>query len=311
MQARPSHRSHANDGQGPQPSMPGSCQAHLGKTSGVMNIATLIDRLFSKVRRDEPTRRVRLVREPAPDVIYAIGDVHGCLDLLAALEARILEDARSFSGTKLIVMLGDYVDRGPASAQVLDHLLADPPKGFERTCLAGNHEQEMLAVLSGARSESNWLSYGGRETLISYGIAEEQIRGLRPGSRKMKQVLAAHIPDEHLAFLAALPIVLVTKQAIFVHAAIPAGLSVEEMDDRQLLWDRGADSTPGSASPVIVHGHVPSGTVELSGGRIGVDTGAFTSGVLSALRMTGDGKFAVLTTRDDGAAELPVSVHGH
>ena len=116
-------------------------------------------------------RAARLMAEPSDcAAIYAIGDVHGCLDALLELEKRIVEDADAIEGRKLIVMLGDYVDRGPQSATVLYHLIAPPPAGFERVCLRGNHDDAFLAFLEGDPAGDWVLDHGAVETFQSYGV---------------------------------------------------------------------------------------------------------------------------------------------
>nr|WP_318011641.1 metallophosphoesterase [Mesorhizobium sp. CO1-1-8] len=110
--------------------------------------------------------RPRLDIDMQDAVVYAIGDVHGCYKELRALEQKILLDSLRFQSRKIIVMLGDYIDRGFQSARVLDHLLAPPPKGFQRICLAGNHEVAMLNYLDGNLSREPWLATGGLQTLF-------------------------------------------------------------------------------------------------------------------------------------------------
>ncbi|MDX8463703.1 metallophosphoesterase [Mesorhizobium sp. VK2D] len=104
-------------------------------------------------------------------VVYAVGDVHGCYDELRALEQKIQLDAAKFRGRKIIIMLGDYIDRGPQSRRVIEHLMAPPPKGFLRVCLAGNHEVAMLNYLDGYLSREPWPADGGRETRQSRSVA--------------------------------------------------------------------------------------------------------------------------------------------
>src|SRR5882757_1141637 len=120
-------------------------------------------------------------------VVYAIGDVHGCYKELRSLEQKILLDALPLRERKIIIMLGDYVDRGPQSARVLDHLLAPPPRGFLRVCLAGNHEIAMLNYLDGTLSRDPWLSVGGLQTLFSYGVDPTRLTDLHGSSEEVDQ----------------------------------------------------------------------------------------------------------------------------
>ncbi|MDX6767095.1 MAG: metallophosphoesterase family protein [Candidatus Methylacidiphilales bacterium] len=237
----------------------------------------------------------RLHAAQRPPLLYAIGDVHGCLTELKALEARIVADAASEPGEKWLVMLGDYVDRGPHSAQVIDHLLAPPPKGFKRICLRGNHEAAMLGALDGAGLET-WLGWGVESTLASYGLGAAQIALLSgPGRLSAKQqTLAAYIPDEHATFLRELPTMLTVPGYIFVHAGLRPGVPLAAQRDNDLLWIRGDFlDTDHDFGAVIVHGHTPADEPFLSAYRIGLDTGCFASGRLTGLRVDGDGAWVV------------------
>src|SRR6478609_8623701 len=117
--------------------------------------------------------------------IYAIGDVHGCLVALRQLEAKITADAMSHLHRPLVVMLGDVVDRGPASAQVIDHLLTTTPD-FDRICLAGNHEVAMAEFLDAPHPRHDWLEFGGLETLLSYGIEETALQQVRSKASRLR-----------------------------------------------------------------------------------------------------------------------------
>lgn len=241
---------------------------------------------------DEPGGAPRLSAAERPPLIYAVGDVHGCLDALKALEAKISADAAGEPGEKWLVMLGDYVDRGPQSAQVLDHLTAPPPAGFVRICLRGNHEAAMLAALEdGARIE-RWLAFGGEATLASYGLNATQISTLAGAgkARSKLQLLQAYVPDEHVAFLTGLPVMLSVPGYVFVHAGLRPGVPLERQRDSDLLWIRDeflvADHDFGV---VVVHGHTPAVEPFLSPRRIGIDTGCFASGRLTGLRVDANG----------------------
>src|SRR5918994_4153924 len=151
-------------------------------------------------------RRARLRLDTAGIAIYAVGDVHGCLDELLSLERAIVADGKNLPGRKIIIMLGDYVDRGPASSQVIDHLLAPPPAGFERICLAGNHEVVMLDYIDGRLGLADWMSMGAASTLLSYGIDHDRLVQIYRSSRQIDEVVRMTIPAAHIAFLRSLPI---------------------------------------------------------------------------------------------------------
>lgn len=241
---------------------------------------------------DQPTGIPRLSAAERPALIYAVGDVHGCLDALKGLEAKIVADAAGRPGEKWLVMLGDYVDRGPQSAQVLDHLTAPPPPGFTRICLRGNHEAAMLAALRDGASIERWLAFGGEATLASYGLNATQISMLAgPGKARNKlQLLQAYVPDEHVGFLTGLPVMLSVPGYVFVHAGLRPGVTLDRQRDSDMLWIRdeflAADHDFGVT---VVHGHTPAVEPFLSAHRIGIDTGCFASGRLTGLRVDAEG----------------------
>lgn len=239
--------------------------------------------------------RPRLSATAWPDAIYAIGDVHGCLGLLRQMERTIAEDAKEIGGEAWIVCLGDYVDRGPNSAGVIDYLLAPQPDGLKRICLAGNHETMMLEHLRDATKAGGWLELGAAETLASYGIDAQSYAGLSRTNRR--QILASHIPVEHETFLADLPVSLSVPGAVFVHAGLRAGVPVEEQTESDLLWIRGGFiDRPRTDGPWVVHGHTPVERPEIDGRRIAIDTAAFATGCLSAVRLMAEGPPLVFST---------------
>lgn len=238
------------------------------------------------------TLRRKLIFEGCPDVIYAIGDVHGCCDLLLTLKQAIIADAQQVSGTKLLIFLGDYVDRGPQSAAVLDLLMSQSIPNIQCICLAGNHEDVMLDFISTPYRNHPWLKHGGLETLHSYGIYE-----LPNSRRKLKTLLDHHIPEEHITFLKSLPSLCSFRNYCFVHAGIEDGVPLREQKDAILLWTRTTALIGASKNAfTIVHGHTPVETVYISNSHINVDTGAYQSGVLSAIKITVNGKITILST---------------
>lgn len=243
----------------------------------------------SREARD-PLRRLELPGDPA--FTYAIGDVHGCLDKLQALEAAIVADAADCDGLKLLVFLGDYVDRGPDSAGVLAHLVQPPPPGFQRVCLRGNHDDFLLRVLRRPEVASHWLELGGRETLLSYGYDLEHLSTIdRRGTMAVVEQFVAEFPAAHRAFLERLPVLLATASYVFVHAGLRPGLPLDAQADNDMLWIRDEfihhDGPPFSRP--VVHGHTPTVRPVLSRYRIGVDTGACMGGSLTAVRLSSEG----------------------
>jgi serine/threonine protein phosphatase 1 len=231
-----------------------------------------------------PGQRRKLFFDRAPDHIYAVGDVHGYDDTLGRLEDLIVADASRRDGTKWLVMLGDYVDRGPKSSAVLTRLTTRPLVGIRRICLAGNHDAVMLDFLGNPSPDHQWLRLGGLETLASYGL------NTLPGEREaQKKLLRSLIPVAHVAFLESLPSMLQVPGYCFVHAGLKRGVAPADQKDADLLWLRPSESGTNIAanSFVTVHGHTPVARVEIGTERINVDTGIYMSGVLSAVRLSG------------------------
>jgi serine/threonine protein phosphatase 1 len=253
-----------------------------------MKLTTAFRRLFPAPSARKPIRaRPHLVADTWPAALYAVGDVHGCLAQLLQLERKIVADASATAGEKWIVMLGDYVDRGPDSAGVLDHLLARPPAGFQRFCLAGNHETMMLDFLSTPRPDAAWLEYGGIETLASYGL---DIRAMNwHNSRATVAALASAIPEEHIDFIRKAPLYLSLPGTLMVHAGIRPGMPLEDQSEQDLLWIREPFLDAAMPEgPRVVHGHTPASEPVVTPFRIAVDTGAYATGRLTAAKLTPD-----------------------
>ncbi len=236
-------------------------------------------------------QRQRLTFARTPDIIYAIGDVHGELELLLEIEARIVADATATGGEKWIIQLGDLIDRGPHSAHVLDHMLDPPPPGFKRFCIAGNHEIMMLKALENPAFMDVWLRNGGGETLASYGMSRDEIRSSKTSSRNFAQKIESFVPREHLEFLASLPVAIETPGHIFVHAGMASGKPLAEQSDRDLtLTSRDFLNLPVLHEKVIVHGHHVVQNACYRNNRISIDTGAYLSGRLTAVRLESGGQ---------------------
>lgn len=224
---------------------------------------------------------------PAGQRVYAVGDIHGRLDLLDALLASIDADdrARGPAQTELI-FLGDLVDRGPDSAGVVDRLIAlgeARPVRF----LMGNHEEVFLRALDGdARALRFLIRIGGRETLLSYGISIEQYRDL--DYDELLEVARAKVPPAHLAFLAGFETMIEVGDYLFVHAGLRPGIAVEDQKTSDLCWIRDdfLDHRE-SFGKMVVHGHSITDGIDERPNRIGIDTGAFASGRLTAIGLEG------------------------
>ncbi len=221
--------------------------------------------------------------------VYAIGDIHGRLDLLQGLERRILQDAGP-SATPLLVCLGDMIDRGPESYGVIEHLSAPPAAGLKRQCLMGNHEAMMLDFLRAPKAGAAWLACGGLETLGSYGAQESEVRAALARPRAMGYLLERILPAKHLDFLRALPHVALLPRFMLAHAGGHPARPPARQKRQDLLWGNPAlFTTPPRFGKDIVHGHFVVDTPRHAAGRVAVDTGAYAGGQLTAARLGVEG----------------------
>ncbi|MGE4218219.1 MAG: metallophosphoesterase family protein [Alphaproteobacteria bacterium] len=218
-----------------------------------------------------------------------MGDVHGECRLLEALLEEIGRDAAGLGATprRTVVFLGDYVDRGPDSRGVVDLLLQRPLNGAEHRFLLGNHEQAMLDFLRDPEAGAGWLAYGGIMTADSYGV--RAALPASPASRAaFRDALAAAMPPAHLAFLEALEPSATYGDYAFAHAGVRPGLSLDDQHPDDLLWIREPFlNWTGSFGKRIVHGHTIRPAPEVLPNRIGIDTGAYATGVLTAVALSG------------------------
>lgn len=216
---------------------------------------------------------------------YAVGDIHGRADLLARLLEKIRVDraGRAAPGRALIVFLGDYVDRGPHSREVIEQLIAfrgDP--AFESRFLLGNHEDAMLDYLDGRISGLGWAKHGGDTTLRSYGV-EPPREGSRTAWAARRDAFRAAVPPSHRTFLEQLELAVAQDRLLFVHAGIRPGVALEHQDKRDLLWIR-SEFLRGERDDrwLVVHGHTPKEEAYTGPGRLCLDSGSYISGRLTA-----------------------------
>ena len=229
----------------------------------------------------------RLAFHSWPAAVYAIGDVHGCLDQLVAMERRIASDGLELEGEKWIVTVGDHIDRGARSREVIDHVMGPAPQGFRRFALLGNHEAMLLDFLQNPAAHAYYLEEGGSETLASYGI--DLGTPLRSQSGALRALEA--LPAEHRKFMAELPVYLALPGWLFVHAGIRPGVPLSMQTDDDLIWIRSPFLTSQLTGGLrIVHGHTPSQDIVATPHRIDIDTHCFHTGRLSAVRVTPDGR---------------------
>ncbi|MEP0315845.1 MAG: metallophosphoesterase family protein [Hyphomonas sp.] len=253
---------------------------------------------------DTPVRQApvqvatRVTEAPEGECLYAIGDIHGRRDLLERLLEQIEQDSETLpAGTKrTLVFLGDYIDRGLQSRDVIDLLISDRLKDFETVFLMGNHEEALLRFLSDANFGKQWVRYGGGETLYSYGFqppntrtsltSHEAMTAAKKAWEKVWSGFRERLPKEHFEFYNSLQSYHVAGDYLFVHAGMRPDVPLEQQSARDLLWirDEFLDDTK-EFDHMVVHGHTPAEGVFRDNRRIGLDTGAFISGRLSAAKL--------------------------
>jgi serine/threonine protein phosphatase 1 len=224
---------------------------------------------------------------PEGSAVYAIGDIHGRLDLMSRLLEQVRADAERHSEDleRRLIFLGDYVDRGPESRKVVEFLRRRPLPGFAHVFLLGNHEEAMLDFIDGRSDGLAWLSYGGLETLMSYGVTLRSLPGTNESVEELREAARTAIPAEHVDFMRACVLSHCEGDYVFVHAGVRPGRPLALQDRQDLLWIR--DDFLRAASPlpgqVVVHGHTICDMPQDLGYRIDIDTGAFVSGRLTCL----------------------------
>lgn len=227
---------------------------------------------------------------------YAIGDIHGRLELLDALLAAVRADHEGRPAARgLLVFLGDLIDRGPQSAEVVERVRTLDWPGFRIITLGGNHEEVLVRILHGeARQVGGWLKFGGAEALLSYGADPAAIAALAPAEAQ-KRILDA-IPVTHRAFLEQLPDSFRFGNYLFVHAGIRPGIPLDQQSATDLRWIREPFlSDRRDHGMTVVHGHTVAEAVEELGHRIGIDTGAYATGRLTALGIDGEERWLLDT----------------
>jgi serine/threonine protein phosphatase 1 len=231
---------------------------------------------------------------------YAVGDIHGRLDLLNLLLAEIEADiAARPSRRNFIIFLGDFVDRGPESAGVVERLRTYAHPSARIIFLGGNHEEVLLNILAGKRGVlPSWLKFGGAECAMSYGIDVQELGRVHEDAAI--EMVRASVPREHREFLENLADTFRFGDYLFVHAGIRPGVAVDEQSRKDLRWIRDPFLSDAKEHGfVVVHGHTIVQSVEEKPNRIAIDTGAYHSGVLTALAIE-DGERWFLTGNEEG-----------
>ena len=236
--------------------------------------------------------------------VYAIGDVHGRLDLLDDALARIEADNEGRGPAQvIIVFLGDLIDRGPSSAQVIERARTYRRPGFRTVFVSGNHEEVLLRLLRGeSRFLHDWLRFGGAECARSYGISSTALKRTDPD--RAVEVLREKIPKQDQEFLESVVDTFRIGSYLFVHAGVRPGVPLPEQKQSDLRWIRQPfldnDDDHGF---VVVHGHTIAEQIDVRGNRIGLDTGAYRTGILTTMGLEGGERWFLQTQPRSSAGE--------
>jgi len=240
-------------------------------------------------------------RVPDDSIVYAIGDIHGRLDCLEALLAQIDADPDRGDRRVILIFLGDLIDRGPDSRGVVERVMALCAASADVHCLCGNHEELLLEAANGSRQALGIFNRaGGRETVLSYGVDEATYE--REDLKGVQRLILDHVPAAHLDFLRSLPDRIVIGDYVMVHAGIRPGVALEDQKSSDLRWIRAPFLEHGGRHErFVVHGHTVTAEPDIRGNRIGVDTGAYRTGRLTALALTGNERRFLVTVCPEGS----------
>ena len=248
-----------------------------------------------------PARRVAQV--PDGERYYVIGDIHGRLDLFEELiEAIEADDAANEAADTTVILLGDLIDRGPDSCGVIQRA-RDWGETRKVRYIAGNHEEMFLESFDDKEMLRHFVKHGGRETILSYGIKRKRYNELT--MKDLQTEMAGLIPQDHREFLASFEDLIIAGDYVFVHAGLNPKRPVEEQKQSDLRWIRERFlKHPDPFSHVVVHGHTIFEDIERTDHRIGIDTGAFRTGRLTALVLEGDARRIIQASETDGSIAI-------
>jgi len=257
--------------------------------------------LFGLRKKAVPKPPRRPAALPAGQRVYAVGDVHGRFDLLQDLIARIEADNAARPAADVhVVMLGDLIDRGPQSREIIDYFLKGAP-GFARWhFIMGNHEEMLLKLIDNPDSSlmPQFLRFGGRETFESYDAPQ---RVLDTPDLYTPDTLPFYVPEEHRAFMRRMEDGILVGDYFFTHAGIRPGVALDDQEQQDLRWIRkGFLDSEADHGMIVVHGHTVLDEVEVRPNRIGIDTGAYASGKLTALGLEGTERWFIQTEGERG-----------
>ncbi|MFM5929725.1 MAG: metallophosphoesterase family protein [Novosphingobium sp.] len=245
--------------------------------------------------RSEPQRAAI----PAGQRVYAVGDIHGRLDLMVSLaEAIERDDRKRGPADTTVILLGDLVDRGPDSAGVITAARMWAEQRRVRF-IAGNHEEMFLESFDSLDTLRHFIKYGGKETLLSYPIDPEAYTAA--AIEELQALMREAVPQADIDFLAGFEDMIRIGDYVFVHAGIHPDLPLTEQRTSQLRWIREPFlSFGGDHGAVVVHGHTITDEAQVLGNRIGIDTGAYQSGRLTALGLEGSTRWLIETAERNG-----------
>jgi len=237
---------------------------------------------------------------PALTRIYAIGDIHGCYGLMQKMHGIIKQDAESAGDNfrKIIIYLGDFIDRGPDSKRIIDSFISENIEGFERIFIKGNHENAMLDFLEDSSIGDMWVIWGGNATMESYGVDIRDTNGKRYDKEALQKAFRKAVPELHINFLKNLPVKHVEGDYVFVHAGVQPNVELSAQTDYDMMMIRGEfiNSQEPLPGKVVVFGHTIFEEAFYKDGKIGLDTGAYSTGKLTAVVLEDD-QFRFLTTK--------------
>lgn len=242
--------------------------------------------MFGLFKRQEK-QRVHVPASRIDRLTYAIGDIHGRVDLLRLMVEKIKRDAKERNERPRLVFLGDYIDRGPDSPEVLDEICALKRADWcDIEVLMGNHEESMLLFMTTPHVGPAWVEHGGDATLVSYGLSLPQGR-TREDWEGLSEAFKAAVPQRHVDLLETMKVTFQSADYLFVHAGVKPGVPLADQDRSAFLWIRQEFlNSKKSCEYVVVHGHTPEPAIANDPWRIGLDTGAYATGVLSAVRLS-------------------------
>ncbi len=256
----------------------------------------MLKRLFQRGREAAATGPLvngHTPRLPVGVRVYSIGDIHGRIDLLQAIERQISADAAA-TGQGLehvVVYLGDYVDRGFESRRVIEHLLTAPLPGFTPVYLLGNHDIWLRGFARGDDVAESWIRFGGDATLLSYGVKLDLQKPEAERFRDAQRSLRDRLPPAHDAFLHRLELAFGLGDYFFCHAGIRPDVPLDQQSEHDLCWIREPFlSWTGHAGKVVVHGHTVDERPVIRPNRIGIDTGACWTNNLTCLVLEGESR---------------------